>query len=282
MSSWQPLGTVPPEELVTARLDLHWASRVLASIASSVLPTAADDSHSALAYQDGALWTQPLPGPRLYRAGLILSELQLLMRSEKGEELASLRLAERPFGHAFEWGRETVARLSPEAPEVKLRELPDFPEHRLGDGALFSGDLSDERAELARYFGNAQRLLSELCEQHADASPVQVWPHHFDIAILIPLDATEASAPRQTLGVGLSPGDESFAEPYWYVSPWPAPEEAALPVIDGPGSWQAEPFFAAVLTASEMLAASGPQPENARRFVTAAMRDGMSMLGESG
>ena len=39
------------------------------------------------------------------------------------------------------------------------------------------------------------------------------------------------------IGVGLSPGDTYYAEPYWYVSPYPYPGLEDLPVLDGSGFW---------------------------------------------
>jgi len=40
--------------------------------------------------------------------------------------------------------------------------------------------------------------------------------------------------------VGLSPGDGSFDQPYFYALPWPAPADRELPRLDGGGTWQRE------------------------------------------
>ncbi len=278
MSSWESLGSVPPECLVPARLEAHWASRVLASAASSLLPAAADDSHSALEFEGGALWTQTIDGSPSYRFGLQIAETRLVARDVDGEERATLSLAGQTFERALDWVSETAARLSPGSSKVVRRDFPDFPDHPLGEGAAFSSDHSKALAELGRYYHNAASLLGALRRELAGASPLRLWPHHFDLAILAPIDTDDASTATKTIGIGLSPGDESFAEPYWYVSPWPAPDGEKLPEISGPGAWQDEPFFAAIQLASDRVAAGNAQRSSVQLFLSAAIADGRSML----
>ncbi|HET6197153.1 MAG TPA: hypothetical protein VFE12_15430, partial [Acetobacteraceae bacterium] len=79
------------------------------------------------------------------------------------------------------------------------------------------------------------------------ASPIRCWPHHFDIAVLLP-----GQRDGQTIGVGLSPGDASYGEPYWYVTPWPHPSVIGLPPLVAGGEWHAGEWVGAVLTASNM------------------------------
>src|SRR5262249_57852622 len=90
-------------------------------------------------------------------------------------------------------------------------------------------------------------------------SPILLGPHHFDIATL--LDFGES----RTIGVGLSPGDSSYAEPYFYVSPSPVPKDRSGPALPV-GHWHSQGWFGAVLTGSETTGA-----EIAETFVTAAM-----------
>ncbi len=51
----------------------------------------------------------------------------------------------------------------------------------------------------------------------------------------------------------MSPGDESYGEPYFYVSPWPYPQQGVLPGLKGNGFWHTAGFTAAVLTATAIL-----------------------------
>jgi hypothetical protein len=90
-----------------------------------------------------------------------------------------------------------------------------------------------ELAMLARLYENAAKILERLRGRHAGASPVRLWPHHFDVAILI-----------GNLGVGFLAGDESIDEPYWYVYNSPMP--IRLPPLSR-GEWFRGHWTGAVL-----------------------------------
>ena len=92
------------------------------------------------------------------------------------------------------------------------------------------------------------------------ASPLRCWPHHFDLATLTTLPARHADASGY-VGVGLSPGDEYYDEPYFYVSVHPEPDPAALPSLPMLGHWHLRDFMAAVATARKIVAAKNQQAE---------------------
>lgn len=77
-------------------------------------------------------------------------------------------------------------------------------------------------------------------------SPVRCWPHHFDIATLHML------GDGKTIGIGLSPGDDSIRDPYWYVNLWPYPHPSRLQPLQF-GMWFTEGW-----TGAEMPASKGP------------------------
>jgi len=74
-------------------------------------------------------------------------------------------------------------------------------------------------------------------------------------------------APSRTTGVGFSPGDDFYDEPYFYVSLYPAPDVASLPRLPAIGHWHATPFTAAIATAGRIVEA-----EDQRREVEAFLR----------
>ena len=71
--------------------------------------------------------------------------------------------------------------------------------------------------------------------------------------------------------MGLSPGDGTFAEPYFYILPWPQPTRE-LPELDG-GHWHTEGWTGAVLEATEFTGGSsnGAQRDRIERFLTSAV-----------
>jgi hypothetical protein len=96
----------------------------------------------------------------------------------------------------------------------------------------------DAAARLADWYAFGAGILNELAD--GTASPVRLWPEHFDIAIEM-----------GEVNYGFSPGDEHHVEPYAYVGPWTAPPAGEL--------WNATGFPGAELTYAELLKAEDPR-----------------------
>jgi hypothetical protein len=95
------------------------------------------------------------------------------------------------------------------------------------------------------------------------------------IATLIQVDA-EA---KTSIGVGMTPGDGNYAEPYWYVSPWPYPTSPQLPDLPA-GAWHTEGWTGAVLTGTDVVAAgdAAAQHERSADFVKTAIEQSKTLL----
>ena len=74
----------------------------------------------------------------------------------------------------------------------------------------------------------------------ADASEINLWPEHFDIAFEAGSEDAGARA-----NYGASPGDDDHDAPYVYVGPWTAPTDGEL--------WNATGFNGAELGYSELV-----------------------------
>lgn len=245
------LGAVLPRELTQARLQLHWAAQLVSGLGTSVLPAQADFSHTNLSWDAtlGVLAGRPV-GPESLQAALVFDGLELVTISD-GRERASLRLAGRTLAEALAWlGREA-------APDAASLALPvhEMPAHPVAEGGVFSDDGAAERTELGAWFAEAFAAIGEVVAGEPDAEPVRCWPHHFDVASLIPLDAAADTEDARSIGVGFSPGDGSYDQPYFYVTPWPYPEPGDLPSLDegGGARWHTEAWVGLVLTAERII-----------------------------
>ncbi len=78
----------------------------------------------------------------------------------------------------------------------------------------------------------------------ADASQINLWPEHFDLAFEAGSEQAGARA-----NFGASPGDETHDQPYLYVGPW-AEVEGEL--------WDAPSFNGAELSYADLAAAPDP------------------------
>ena len=80
-----------------------------------------------------------------------------------------------------------------------------------------------------------------------ETSPIQVWPHHFDLSMIwLPGDKVpgedpddEESADRQ-MNFGFTYGDDAVPEPYLYVTAYPRPAWLGERSLPEPAEWHAE------------------------------------------
>jgi hypothetical protein len=274
-AGWQPLGKIPPSAISDARLSLHHAAQIVSAVGITHLPPAADDSHTNLGWTGGALAGHPIPGERAFHAAIRPSELTLQLLDGNARRVAEQSLFGRTLDDGYAWMAEAIARYTGQAPTPLTRPPYQLPEHPAFGGERFGSDSEPGLLEMTRWYADAAALLAETMPKFAGASPVRCWPHHFDIAMLLP-----AGGPEKSVGVGLSPGDGTYPQPYWYVSPYPYPEEPALSPLPSGGDWHRGDFFAAVLTGCDLVAggAEEEQEMRSRAFLDAAVEACLRML----
>jgi len=278
-SEWQRLGAVAPAELGEARLQLHWAAQILSASADAWLQAAQDDSHSNMEWrpEHAALAGALLPGGG--RLALRVADLTLLVLGGPSDG-ATLPLRGETLAGALGWADAFIGQAAEMERASRVRDY-DMPEHAVRDGAPFSA-ASESLEELARWYGNGDSLLRELAAGEPTATPIRCWPHHFDIAGIVYLDAPSPSA-RQ-LGFGLSPGDHYYAEPYFYVTPYPIPDGVAFPDLDAGGHWHRQGFNGAVQVGSKVVQSGDDAPaqhDAARRFLSSAMAAARTIIPAS-
>lgn len=278
-SSWSRVGDVAPTALTDARLQLHHAAQIAVSAAISYVAPRPDDSHTALTWSttDRALTTEPITAEREFRIGLRVEDLTLRVLDGSAHGGRAFVLPGRTIAEADKWLGEVTAEAGLDPARLTSRKHYTIPPHPVATGAAFSLGIRAELIELARYWSNAAGVLDELVRSTAGASPVRTWPHHFDIATLIELSNTTAGA-RRTIGVGQSPGDDSYDEPYWYVGPYPYPATRNLPPIGGAGHWHTEGWVGAALPASAYVGAAD-QRAQLGGFIDSAVGACRALLG---
>ncbi len=141
------------------------------------------------------------------------------------------------------------------APDAELRSAAEYPAYSKETAA------SMHRA-LSSIAGALEKLQAGVREE---TSPIQVWPHHFDLSMIwlpgtrIPGEdpANEEYADKQ-MNFGFVFGDSSIDEPYLYVTGYPLPE--SLPAAELPEGtvWQTEGFNGAVLRYANLIAQNDP------------------------
>ncbi len=275
-SSWARVGTLTPTALTDARLQLHHAAQIAVSAAISYIAARPDDSHTALTWNAPlrALSTEPITAGRQLRIALRVEDLALHALDENGSTTRSFALPGHTVAQGHAWLSEVLAQAALDPSRLTARKHYTIPAHPVESGAPFSLGRGDQFEELSRYWSNAAGVLDPLAQMTEGAGPVRTWPHHFDIATLIELPG----ASRRTIGVGQSPGDDSYAEPYWYVGPYPYPPTSDLPPLTGPGRWHTEGWVGAALSASDYIAVSD-QRAQVSAFIHSAVGACRNLLG---
>ncbi len=265
-ANWRILRDIDRARLRDARLQAHFAAQWLARVARAYIPPQPDDAHTSLMWDraiDG-LRTQPLKNGQ--RLSLQISNLTLALSDGNGPAGAqSIFLSGRTDQEVRTWLGEHLGQRGIDAGGLDVPSPYQIPAHAIAKGATYDAIKSaDALDELAAWFANAEFLLDQVQGQLAGrklaASPVCCWPHHFDLATLTTLPEHAAGATGY-VGIGLSPGDEYYDEPYFYVSVYPKPDPATLPTLPMFGHWHTHEFMAAVAPAHKIVAAKDQESE---------------------
>jgi hypothetical protein len=285
-NAFAPRGVPAPTMLASARVELHWAAQIVAAVGRALIPAAPDDSHTSLEWLEAERALLGGATPSGLRLGLRPADLTLVLldpHDRNAGPRGELPLAGRTLDEARLWATEALGSVATVVPPYEM------PPHAVAHRGTFTGGDRAALEELERWYAAADGLFREVRRTRShppmNASPVRCWPHHFDIATLIELPPG-ASAGGRTIGVGLSPGDGSYEEPYFYVTPWPVPanwNDPRLPGLPGGAAWHRTGWLGAVLTATAIFAETAASPskraEAVSRFLDAAVGASATLLG---
>jgi hypothetical protein len=122
----------------------------------------------------------------------------------------------------------------------------------------------------ARAYQQALSLAGHVLQTHkeklsGETGPVQLWPHHFDLAFewfgtrTVPFEEEGKTVeyPSQ-INFGFSPGDSGHPTPYFYSNPWPFEKSLeTLPLPKG-ASWNTEGWEGSLLSYETLVTAPNP------------------------
>lgn len=272
---WQPLKSIQEAAFVHARQQCHWAMQILASVGYAHLERAQDDSQSNAGWVDGMqiLAGRMVEGDHPFFVSLSLARLSVAVHEPGGEVLEEFHLHGRSLREAFDALAAAIGRRCHTDP-IRL-ELPNYEMagHALATDGRF--DFGDAKAfsALADWMHDGNLVMLDLRKNTEGATVPRVWPHHFDMGMLISLENDGDAQQGRSIGIGLSPGDTAISMPYWYTNPYPQPD----PGVDLPelaeGHWHREGWTGAVLDTSEVVAhrESSAQESQARAYLDTAV-----------
>jgi hypothetical protein len=141
--------------------------------------------------------------------------------------------------------------------DVELEQFADADRASV-DWQNFSASHSEAMGQALRSVATAMETFRAGVRE--ETSPVQLWPHHFDLSMIwLPGEKIPGQDPMneeysdKQMNFGFAFGDESIPEPYFYVTAYPTPDE--MPAISLPtgSEWKTDGFNGAVLTYRSLL-----------------------------
>lgn len=269
----------PPLELddwQATRDTLHTYARLVGKIRQAMAPPQKHWWHVSLRAAAIGLITPPMPaGEKTVSLLLDLTTHQLQINTSHGDE-AGVPLAGQA---AAEFRDETLAALSAFgiAPEI--------------DESLFDDETPGvyDKTAVVRYWQALSQIDGVLRRFKAgfrgESSPVQLWPHHFDLALVwfsgrsVPdQDPDDPEHADEQMNFGFSTGDEEIPHPYIYAAAYPTPDGLTTSRLPDGAYWHTAGWTGAILPYA-VLANAGAPHRSLLTFLRAAHQAGANRMG---
>jgi len=248
-----------PDAFEATRDALHAYSHILGDWAKTCRARRKHWWHASLRPTLTGLTTGVIYSETDFEIDLNIRESALTVRTAIGEQLWE-ELGGQPV-------EELAARVRRFLESVGVSACPPNASAENSSSAkAFDGYSAEEANKLARaLIAVAGALDTFRAGVREETSPIQLWPHHFDLAMLwLPGDKITGQDPNdeeyadKQMNFGFTFGDSGIPEPYFYVTAYPLPD--AFPTVELPAGtqWQTEGFAGAILLYERLGQESDP------------------------
>ena len=237
--------------LKEAREETHKAIQLVAMVPRHLLPHDITDSSASLLWNNGLnmLTSQDVNG---LKVGFSFMNQQIKLLRD-GATVKSIDTVHQTSDSVFEELKNALEILGEVGERLKTDlpyELPASVEQR---GRPFRKQDPGALEALMHLYKLTHEVLTITFETIIEeASEITCWPHHYDLATLVTLEAHEDPEKAKSIGFGFSPGDGSYDEPYFYLTPWPYPDVADLYDMPAPAIWNTEGWVGGVLKVADL------------------------------
>ena len=270
LADWQP-----------TRDTLHGYTQVVGAVRGLLSPRQKNSGHRSLMPAASGLTTTPIPaGPFTFELLLDLAAHRLVITTSDGR-LWQQRLRGQSQA-AF--ADEVTGALSAMGIAANL-DLSQFAKSDAG-GADAGGVYDVAAVErfwqaLSQIDQAMKRFRGEL---RGETGPVQLWPHHMDLAMLwfsgrlIPgQDPTSPRDADEQMNFGFSTGDEGIAEPYFYITAYPLPADLPAAALPAGVEWHTQGWQGALLRYATLVGATDAEDRLLTYFRT-VQQAGMKLM----
>lgn len=258
---------------IATRDTLRAYARVLGRIRRALTPYQRHWWHVSLRVSASGLTTTPIAAPDgTFELGLDLACHEARFAASTGDR-DTLALSGLPATELLDWALQR-ARVVGAQPSLGRED------HGSAAGAY-------DRDAAGRYLRALVRIDAALKSfggaLRGSTSPVQLFPHHFDLSMnwfsgrLVPgVDPDDEENADEQMNFGFSTGDDYVSDAYFYATAYPLPEE--LPHTEMPPGtyWHAKGAQMAVLPYGELAGESSE--ERLRTFLAALQNAGAELM----
>ena len=252
LARWQP-----------SRDTVHGYVRLLAAVRRTLTPPQKHYWHTPLRTAAAGLTTAPVPADGLTFEMLLDFPAHQLTLSTSVGDWWDMSLRHQSFANFYV---DTLGALKTLGVELTLEAMGSFdPQALAGERARRPYDMiavEDFWQALSQIDVLFKQFRSELREE---TSPVQLWPHHFDLAFSwfsgrhVPgADVDEPEVADEQVTFGFSTGDEAIPEPYFYATLFPFSPEITKTPLPGDALWHGAGWLGALLPYATLVEADAP------------------------
>ena len=246
-------GTLAP-----TRDALHAYARVLGNLLKGARTRRKHWWHASLRPAVCGLSTGVVHGAVDAEVEIDMSRSALVARTARGASLCE-PLEGQPAA-------ELEARLRGFLAEEGFAGVAHAPPGGAAPAASFPGYSAEQAGRMGLALGAVASVMAELrAGIREEASPIQIWPHHFDLSMLwlpgvrVPgVDPDDEEFADAQMNFGFAFGDVAIAEPYFYTTAYPLPDGLTDTALPHGARWNGEGFTGALLTYGQLLETSNP------------------------
>lgn len=246
------IADVGIETLRATRISLHQAVQAVSTLPRNLLSYDPTDGTASLEWNTSMHGLQSIaissPEKQMLRTLLMFDSFELCITIDD-VIVKSLSLAGQSTYQAMTWLKGELRMLRLPSDKIKL-SLP----YQI-ESYDYEKPLNVDAYALLVYkelYNTAYKILQSVVKDWEDAYDIRCWPHHFDLATLIPVESDDKGEILKSIGLGLSPGDNDIQEPYLYINVWPIIHYDSLNryILDN-GYWNKGGWSGAVLRYSD-------------------------------
>lgn len=234
-------------KILSTRDTIHSYARLLGAIRAKMTPEQKDYWHISLRTGPQGFRTTPIP----YESGstfeislnLISHSVQISTSTGHNRNLPLTGQSEEQFSN------EVLSIL--ETMDIK----PDIDLEKFGDNS----DMFYDPADASEIF-KSYSLIDIIFKTFKGAipfetSPVQIWPHHMDIAFTCYPHTKEKT---EQIAFGYLTGDSGIEEPYIYITVYPELNDYSQIELTDTAYWHTDEWQGAVLKYKDLISTENP------------------------